>query len=191
MKTNLLLIAAVLICLTIQSFQQKTKSKAAPVQKTDISDFFGQWTIDIQDGKVGWLEVRQEPGYVDADLLWIGGSVLPVASVYMDNANHLIVTRIDDVVRTKDANNNPIRSHQVTNWLEVSKKGSQIAGFLLKPKRDGKGIDSTSFVGTKLQVPPAAPDLTKLKFGKPINLFNGKDLTGWRLTNEKQRTCSS
>jgi len=187
MKTNLLLIAAVLICLTIQSFQQKTKSKAAPVQKTDISDFFGQWTIDIQDGKVGWLEVRQEPGYVDADLLWIGGSVLPVASVYMDNANHLIVTRIDDVVRTKDANNNPIRSHQVTNWLEVSKKGSQIAGFLLKPKRDGKGIDSTSFVGTKLQAPPAAPNLTKLKFGKPINLFNGKDLTGWRLTNEKQR----
>jgi hypothetical protein len=33
----------------------------------------------------------------------------------------------------------------------------------------------------------AAPDLTTLKFGEPIALFNGKDLTGWRLINEKQQ----
>ena len=30
---------------------------------------------------------------------------------------------------------------------------------------------------------PATPDLSKVKFGNPITLFNGKDLTGWRLTN--------
>jgi hypothetical protein len=28
--------------------------------------------------------------------------------------------------------------------------------------------------------------MANLKFGKPINLFNGKDLTGWNLINEKQ-----
>ena len=28
-----------------------------------------------------------------------------------------------------------------------------------------------------------APDLSQVKFGEPIQLFNGKDLTGWRLTD--------
>ena len=30
---------------------------------------------------------------------------------------------------------------------------------------------------------PPAPDLSQVKFGEPIQLFNGKDLTGWRLTD--------
>jgi 3-keto-disaccharide hydrolase len=30
---------------------------------------------------------------------------------------------------------------------------------------------------------PPAPDLSQVKFGDPIQLFNGKDLTGWRLTD--------
>ena len=187
MKTNFILFAAILISLSFSSCQEKSKPAPGPVKKIDVSEFLGQWTIDIQDGGVGWLEVRQEKDYLDADLLWIGGSVSPVASVYMDNDNRLIVTRIDNVVRTKDASNNPLRTHQIANTLQVSKKGDQIVGYLLKPNRDGKGVDSTSFVGTKLAAPPAAPDLSKVKFGTPINLFNGKDLTGWRLIDPKQK----
>lgn len=33
---------------------------------------------------------------------------------------------------------------------------------------------------------PPAPDLTSLKFGEPVTLFNGNDLTGWKLINENQ-----
>jgi hypothetical protein len=33
---------------------------------------------------------------------------------------------------------------------------------------------------------PDTPDLSKLKFDKPINLFNGKDLSGWKLINPKK-----
>jgi hypothetical protein len=175
------MIAAVTLAVIISSCKVKTAPEAAPVQKTDVSEFFDQWTIDVEGGGVGWLEVRQAEGYLDADLLWIGGSVSPVASVYMDNDNHLIVTRIDNVVRTKDENKNPIRTHQIANILQVSKKGGQIEGFLFRPKRDGKGVDTTTFVGTKLMAPPAAPDLASLKFGTPVNLFNGTDLTGWKL----------
>lgn len=187
MKTNFLLLAVVLISLSVTSCQEKAKPETAPVQKTDVSEFLGQWTIDVNGGGVSWLEVRQEADYLDADLLWIGGSVSPVASVYMDNANHLIVTRIDNVVRTKDANDAPLRTHQIANWLEVSKKGDQIVGYLLRPKRNGTGVDSTSFVGTKLMAPPAAPDLASVKFGTPVNLFNGTDLTGWKLIDETQK----
>lgn len=33
---------------------------------------------------------------------------------------------------------------------------------------------------------PDTPDLSKLKFEKPIKLFNGKDLSGWKLIDPKK-----
>jgi hypothetical protein len=188
MKSAQILLAGAALAFAVSACQQKPKEQTAtPAPKATINDFFGQWTIDVQGGGVSWLEVRQEKDYADADLLWIGGSVSPVAAVYMDNHNHLIVNRIDNVTRTKDEKNNPLRTHQIPNWLKVSRDGEKITGFLYKPRRDGSGLDSTGFTGTKLQAPPAAPDLTKVKFGQPITLFNGKDLTGWRLIDEKQK----
>ncbi|MCX6328726.1 MAG: DUF1080 domain-containing protein, partial [Bacteroidia bacterium] len=74
-----------------------------------------------------------------------------------------------------------------TSWLEIVKDGeSHIKGTLLNPRSNGKGIDTTTFAGTKLPPVPSARDLSSVKFGKPINLFNGKDLTGWRLIEPKQ-----
>ena len=185
MKTIFTYFGIVLASLLVISCS--VKPKVEPVQKTDISEFLGQWTIDINGGSVGWLEVRQEKDYLDADLLWGGGSVNPMAHVYLSGDNFLVVTKFDKIVRTQDANNEPLKTQFITSWLEVYKKGDKIVGFIYNPHRDGKGIDSTSFIGTKLPAPPAAPDMTKLKFGTPINLFNGKDLTGWRLINEKQK----
>ena len=89
MKTILLFFATILVSFSIISCTGETKTE--PVQNTDISEFLGQWTIDIQGGGVGWLEVRQEDKYLDADLLWWGGSVLPVSNVYLSNNRYLIV----------------------------------------------------------------------------------------------------
>jgi hypothetical protein len=47
-------------------------------------------------------------------------------------------------------------------------------------------VDTTTFTGTKLPPVPPAPDMDSIKYGSPIVLFNGKDLSGWRLINEKQ-----
>jgi len=188
MRAIQFLFAVALISLSVTSCKEKPKTEpVVPVQKTELTEYLGQWTIDVQGGGVSWLEVRQEKDYLDADLLWIGGSVSPVANVYLDNDHNLIVTRVDNVVRTKDEKGTPIRSHQATNWLKTSKQGDKLVGFLYRPKRDGNGVDSTSFIGTKLAAPPAAPDMASLKFGTPINLFNGKDLTGWKLIDEKQK----
>jgi hypothetical protein len=165
----------------------KVKTGNEPLKKTDITEFTGQWTIDIKGGTVGWLEVRQEKGYLDADLLWIGGSVLPVSNVFLANGSELFVTLSNNVIRKRDENNNPVRSQVVTTWLEINKQGDKIAGYYLTPRRNGMGVDSTSFVGTKLPPVPPAPDLSSVKFGKPIILFNGKDLAGWKLINEKQK----
>jgi hypothetical protein len=185
MKTFFSFSAIFLVSLSVISC--KVESKTEPVKKTDISEFLGQWTIDIQGGSVGWLEVRQEDKYLDGDLLWGGGSVLPVSNIFLAKDHVLIVQRSNNVVRTKDENNNPVRSGAITNWLEITKEGAdKITGWLLTPKRNGLGVDSTSITGTKLPPVPPAPDMANLKFGTPVTLFNGKDLTGWKLINEKQ-----
>jgi 3-keto-disaccharide hydrolase len=177
-------IPAMLIVISCTSTPKENTNKAA--RKTDISEFLGQWTIDIEGGSVGWLEVRQEDGYLDADVMWEGGSVLPVSGVFLSRDQVLIIQRSNDIVRKRDANNNPIKTQTVTDWMEITKNGDKINGILLSPRRNSLSVDTTTFIGTKLPPVPPAPDLASLKYGTPVSLFNGKDLTGWRLINEKQ-----
>lgn len=185
MKKNLLLIVAIASLLAI-SCKNEIKTTAEPVKKTDISEFLGQWTMDIDGGGVGWLEVRQEDKYLDGDLLWIGGSVLPVSDIFLAKDQVLMVTNSNNVVRTRDEKNDPVRTQIITNWLEVTRNGDNISGVRLTPRRNGIGVDSVVFSGKLLPSIPPAPDLKAVKYGEPVTLFNGKDLTGWKLINEKQ-----
>ena len=41
-------------------------------------------------------------------------------------------------------------------------------------------------MGWRLSDPGPAPELSKVKYGTPVKLFNGKDLIGWRLINPNQ-----
>ena len=184
MKTKFLLFALLLGSFLFTSCKLETKE--LPVQKTDISEFLGQWTIDIEGGSVGWLEVRQEEDYLDADVLWGGGSVVPVSNIFLAKDQVLIAQRTNNVVRKRDENNNPLKTHMVTSWLEITKNGDKLDGILLSPRRNSLSVDTTIFSGMKLPPVPPAPDLANLKFGKPISLFNGTDLSGWKLINEKQ-----
>ena len=187
MKTRLLLFSLTMgVLLFSFCSNPKKESVAVPLQKTDISEFLGQWTIDIEGGSVGWLEVRQEDGYLDADVLWGGGSVLPVSSIFLAKDQILMVQRSNDIVRERDRDNNPVKIQAVTSWMEITKNGDKINGILLSPRRNGLSVDTTLFSGTKLPPVPPAPDLASLKYGEPVTLFNGKDLTGWKLINEKQ-----
>lgn len=184
MKSKFLFAAVLMFLIAFSSC--KTEVKEIPVPKAEISQFLGQWTIDIEGGGVGWLEVRQEDNYLDADVLWGGGSVLPVSSVFLAKDEYLVVQRTNNVVRKADENRNPLKSQMVTSWMEIKSEGEKINGILLTPRSNGLSVDTTTFTGTKLPPVPPAPDLANVRFGEPITLFNGKDLTGWKLINEKQ-----
>jgi len=142
--------------------------------------YLGQWSLFLPGG-AGWLEVRQEGGYLDADILWYGGSVVPVASVYIIGED-LVVTKTSQVKRP-DNNGNPSKTHTLTTSIEMSMYGDQLAGKYIQPMRDGSGVKITKFRGVRLPASPHAPDLSKVKYGDPVVLFNGKDLSGWTLTD--------
>jgi hypothetical protein len=151
-------------------------SKAQDAKK----DFYGMWTLEIEGGSVGWLNVNEEKGFLDAELLWQGGSVLPVADVYFVDDKTLVVTRTSELKKSEE------RTHLVTQTYQFVRKGEKLEGVFTEPSRDGMGVTETKFKGWKLPAVPAAPNLSKVKYGTPIQLFNGKDLSGWKLINPTQ-----
>ena len=46
--------------------------------------------------------------------------------------------------------------------------------------------DTFTHTGKRMPPLPPRPDLSKVKFGEPITLFNGKNLDGWQLANPDQ-----
>ena len=166
-KTSTLIIAFVLFFII------------SPLKASDETDkYLGRWALHFEEG-MGWLDVRQEDGYLDADLLWIGGSVTPVANVYIVNGK-LLVTRASKANFEKT--DGKIRTHTITSTLELEGNGDQLIGKMTMPSKDG--IGARVFYIHANRIPPlaAAPDLSKIKYGKPIKLL-GDDLSGWRLLN--------
>ncbi len=142
----------------------------------NFQHFLGRWALEFDEG-IGWLEVRQEDGYLDADLLWRWGSVLPVANVYVSEGK-LVVTRISNAVF--ELENGESRTHTLTSVLTLEGKDKHLVGKMVMPKRDGMGAEIFYVTATKNPPLPPAPDLTKLNFGKSIDLLkNGME--DWRL----------
>jgi hypothetical protein len=148
--------------------------------------YIGRWALTIPGGGAGWLGVTQEKGYLDARILWGGGSVVPVDSVYLD-ADNLVVTRLTKEDR-KDAAGKVIRTQTFTETIIAKASGDSLSLTQIRPHTDGKGIDRNEFTGKRIPALPPKPDLTKVKFGSPIPLLNGTSLDGWRLTDLGQKS---
>ena len=157
-------------------------------QNESVDPFLGMWalTLDYDHHHAGWLEVRQEKGYIDADLLWRSGSVRPIDFTFIMDGE-LFLTRGRDMVRKKDVDGNPLRTLHPIHWFQVRKTGrDMVEGVAVFPKTDGTDVEMVTFTGKRIPVNEGAPGLDKVKFGDPISLFNGKNLDGWELL-DKQR----
>ena len=157
---------------------------AAPAfAQLGVEDFLGRWTLHLPGG-AGWLEVRNHDGQLDASLLWFGGSVVPVASANVTGST-LTVTRTQNV--RWELPDGSERTHTITNRFEMHLEGEKLAGVAEFPNRQGWGTRTIPFEGERLPDLPPAPDLSLLQYGEPVNLFNGRDLTGWSLINSRQK----
>ncbi len=173
-KLIALLLAAVFSGLSIQSF----------AQEESVEPFLGIWalTIDYNNSNAGWLEVRQEIGYLDADLLWRGGSVNPVGYTLITGANLLLVQG-RDVVKKREGK--PDRTLHPLHWFEVTLEGeNRLEGVATFPSRNGIGVETVSFTGKRIPPVGEVPKLKKSMFGDPVKLFSGKELKGWELAEK-------
>jgi hypothetical protein len=150
----------------------------------DSTPFLGRWALTIPGGGAGWLGVTQEKGYFDASILWGGGSVVPVDSVFFTD-DTMFVTRIHEIKR-KDASGKTIRTHRLTEALVAQVEGDDLTLRRFMPRENGAGFRQEEFTGKRIPPLPPAPELSSLKFGEPIRLLNGQNLDGWKLTSPGQ-----
>lgn len=137
--------------------------------------FIGRWALTIPGGGAGWLGVESKDGALSSSVLWGGGSVVPTASTKVDG-DTLIVTREQKNKEGKLASIETIMAKIDGENLNLTTSRKNAEG-----KEMGKPQE---FSGKRIPDVPPAPDLSKVKFGEPIQLLNGKDLTGWRLLKE-------
>lgn len=144
--------------------------------------FIGNWALTIPDGGAGWLGVTREKGFLDAGLLWGGGSVEPVSSVFV--ANDTLYVTLTHEVKRKDAAGKVIRTQQWTRLIQAQLDGSEeLKLVIMGGNENGEGLKTEQFGGKRIPPVPAKPDLSAVKFGEPVVLFGGKDLDGWKLTD--------
>lgn len=155
---------------------------SASTAEHDPAPFLGRWALTIPGGGAGWLGVIETNGYLDASILWGGGSVVPVDCVFVVN-DSLLVTRVREV-RRKDAAGKVVRTHRFADLITLRVDGDDATLNLLAGRDNGRGLRREEFSGKRIPALPPAPDLAKVKFGEAIALLNGRDLTGWRLVEQ-------
>lgn len=149
---------------------------AAPAFAADANPFIGHWALTIPGGGAGWLGVSETDGKLSASILWGGGSVLPVDGVKVEG-DKLIVTRNQGSPSKKGKAAPKPTVETITAALD----GDNLKLTTVKKSPEGKEFGKANFTGKKTPPVPAAPDLSKVKFGEPIVLLNGQNLDGWKL----------
>ena len=142
--------------------------------------YLGGWELTIPGGGAGWLGVEEANGGLKASLLWGGGSVVPLDSAKLETGR-LILTRRHSSERVDESGKRVTRF--ITETIIAQAEGDVLKLTSVKPRPNGQGEEKADFSGRREPPMPPAPDLSRVKFGEPIQLFNGKDLTGWRLTD--------
>lgn len=142
--------------------------------------FIGRWALTLPGGQAGWLGIEEANGGFRGSILWGGGSVVPVDAVLVEG-NTLILKR-QSVAKSKDAAGKE-REEKILETITATLAGDRMALTTVKAKSDGKPFGKADFVAQRIPPLPPSPDLSRVKFGPPVALFNGKDLSGWKLTD--------
>ena len=140
--------------------------------------FLGDWGLTLPGGAAGWLGVETTNGRLRASVMWVAGSVVPVASVRMEK-DHLVLTR-EHTSQRNEAGKTIKRT--IIETITATVEGNALKGTSVQSRENGQGEERSEFTGKRTPPMLPAPDLKKVKFGPPILLFDGHNLTGWRLT---------
>jgi len=142
-------------------------SDRSPAAKADdsVKAFLGRWdlTLKARDREYpSWLELREEGGKLQAQMVGRWGNARPLPKVSITDGHLTFVSPKDE------------EAAQADMVFEGTLTGNQLSGTV-------NGPDGTTWTWTGRRAPSLERTGT-LKWGKPIPLFNGKDLTGWRMS---------
>src|SRR5260221_9526397 len=157
------------LCLSMFSLATPA-AQAVESETADHGDFLGRWDLTIQDKKQipSWLELARSNGVLKAIFVgrWGNARALPKASI--DNGKLSFVSPKEE---------------------EGSKNDLVFEGELAAGQLHGTAVGPDGAAWTwKGERAPALQPRKDYKWGKPIQLFNGGDTTGWTFDNPGKAT---
>jgi 3-keto-disaccharide hydrolase len=138
-------------------------AKKSGSSNAGVKAFLGRWdlTLKAPDREYpSWIEIQQDNGALKAQFVSRWGNARPLPEITITNGHLRFVSpkaeeeRKDDIV------------------FEGALKGQTLSGTTTGP-------DGTPWTWTG-QRAPSLKRASAPKWGKPIKLFNGKDLAGWK-----------
>jgi hypothetical protein len=139
--------------------------------------FVGGWALTLPGGHTGWLGVEARGPRINAQMLWGWGSVFKLNGAKLEGES-LVLTRVhEDEIKKPDGQKEKIK---LTETITATLDGDSLKLVSVTPKADGAGEDRSEFTGKRLPPMPPAPDLSQVKFGDPVALFDGKNMDAWR-----------
>jgi hypothetical protein len=128
-----------------------------------VKPFLGRWDLALKapDGdKPSWLEVQQQGGQLKARFTGRWGNARPLPKVEVSDGRITFVSPKEEEESKSDL------------VFQGQLSGQQLNGTVNGP--DG---NTWQWIGVRA---PALDKTGTTRWGKPVQLFNGKDLSGWR-----------
>jgi Domain of Unknown Function (DUF1080) len=162
---NVLVVASLLLGAKAYSQAGKLEGKSSSSSAVESGEvFLGRWDLTLRapDREYpSWLEVRREGGQLKADMVGRWGNARPLPKVELSKDRLTFVSPKEEEASPADM------------AFEGTLVGKTLSGTVNGP--DGKVWQWTGRRAPALQ-PSGEPT-----WGKPIPLFNGKDLSGWKM----------
>jgi hypothetical protein len=165
---KVLLTAAVSIALTFSSVPAPAQTPTMDSSATpaaSVKPFLGRWdlTLKAPDREwPSWIEIKQQNGQLSAQFVSRWGNARPLPKIEIRGTNITFVSPKEEEDRKEDM------------VFQGSLSGKTLTGTTT-------GQDGTPWTWTGVHA-PALDKAHAPKWGKPIQLFNGKDLTGWKMS---------
>lgn len=154
-------------CLLCRSFTVCVLLSSTLISATQAEELVGDWSLDLESGLPAWMSIQESERKPVVYMRLYVGSAGPCNDVVESDG------RLKFTLKKN-------RKAKTTTTVDVGIKAGKLDGVITRQSADGSTEDE-AFTGKKIPpMPVKAPDLSKVRFGRPISLFNGKDLTGWK-----------
>lgn len=158
------LIVAAMSLVTVLCPCGSAAAAQSPTAAANAKPFVGRWDLTLKASDrsyPSWLEVTAEAGQLKARMVGRWGNARPLPSVQVSGGQLTFVSPKEEESASTDL------------VFHAQLKGDNLAGTVNGP--DGK---TWQWVGVRA---PALNRNSTPKWGKPVQLFNGKDLSGWKM----------
>ena len=155
------------LLMSAKAYSQAGKSEKSPSSPSaqSVEAFLGRWDLRLEapDREYpSWLELRQEGGQLKAQMVSRWGNARPLPKVELSNSRLTFVSPKEEEDRAED----------------MVFEGTLVRKTTLSGTTTGPDGTTWKWIGQRA---PALNVKSSPKWGRPIQLFNGKDMSGWRM----------